>query len=400
MEVIAPWDQVDLVLLPLPHDEAGDDEREPVDQHAVVEHLASRRLCAAVVDGERIGVVGAVVVRFAVRGPVVAAVDDDGSVHPGPRLTDVALGLAYRVGAVVHVDDDLVVDSGGRLLDDERVLAGVELSTRSRVVSAWRDDDLLLARMLAAEMAEHGDAHLADGWVVVAWEDGTSLPDLSVALRAGHHPVAQAVRSGDLRTVLVTPSAGADALEVTWAPRLDPVLDAPEGSAARVVLDELTVTVAGDDPDDWPPGVDPVLRPFLTDAQRGAGEDFFAAVARMLWLPTRLAERAESFDAEAPDGSARIGDGTARQLACQHVRTPAPETEAERRLRELPRRTVVRQVVSNLVLAVLFATLALTLDLRFAHWVLWAFAGFAAFNAVSTVWFWRPSQTPVRSADK
>lgn len=387
----APWDHVDLVLLPLTPDEPA----EPVSRAEVAEHLASRRLCAGTVDGERIGVVGAAVARIAVRDRRVAAVDPDGSLHPGPRLAEVVLGLAYRVGAVVHLDD-VVVDSAGRLLDDERVLAAVELSPRSRVVTAWRDDDLLLARMTAAELGEHGDAWLLDGWVVVAWDDGGAVPDVALPLPPRHHPVVQARRSGDLRSLLVRATPGADSLEVTWAPRLVRVLDVPPGSAADAELRELELTAAGDDPDDWPPGIAPEVRPFLREAQRGPGEEFLAVVARHLWVPALVAAQAEALGPAPSPTATRVGGSTAAQLAWEHVRTPAPETDAERRLRELPRRAVVVQVATSLVLAVVLAGLALTLDLVVAHVVLWAGAGFAVFNAASTVWFRRSPH----SADK
>ncbi len=388
-------DQCDLVLLPLPEEDGG----VAVDRDAVVEHLRSRRLCAAVVDGERIGVVGAVAVRFAVRDELVVAVDPDGAVHPGPALADVALGLAYRVGAAVHVAD-VVVDHLGRLLDDERVLAGVEVSPRSRVVSCWRDQDLLLARMMAAELGAHGDAHLVDGWVVVDWDDGDAVPDAPLPLPGRCHPVAHVSRAGDLRSVHLAVTPGADSLELTWVPRLARVLDVPAGSPADATLGALEVTVADDDADDWPSGLDPAVRPILREVQRGAGDGFLATAARHLWIPLVAAELAETLDPAARAGTAagtgaqpatRVGGGSARQLAWEHVRTPAPETDAERRLRAMPRRAVVVAVVSNLVFAAVLVALASSVDFRFLpEWLLWVAAALAAFNGLSTWWFRRP----------
>ncbi|WP_139983053.1 hypothetical protein [Nocardioides litoris] len=384
-------DDVDLVLLPLP----DADRDEPLRRDAVVEHLGSRRLCGATLGGERIGVLGAVVVRLALHDAQVLAVDPDGTVHPGPQLGEVVLGLAHRVGAVVQVAD-VVVDQHGDLLDEERVLAGVARSPRSTVVSAWRDDDLLLARMTAAELGAHASAWLVDGWAVVAWDDGASAPDAPLAFPARQHPVASVGRAGDLRSVQVAPAPGADVLEVTWAPPLTRVLDVPPGSAADAVLGALEGTVAHDDPDDWPAGFEPGLRPRLQEAQRGSGDDFLATVARLLWLPpvvAGLAEHGGTGVRGGPSLPVRIGDGTAHRLAWEHVRTPAPETEAERRLRAQPRRTIVRQVATNLLLAAAIVALVLSVDLRFVpEWLLWAMAAFAAFNAVSTWWFWRSGQ--------
>lgn len=307
----------------------------------LLEAVRARGAVAAYLPGEALATPDLVLLRVAVSPDGrVALARDGGAPEPGPAVEEFVPSLLDELKTVGFVPGDGPV--GPPWLPTEEIVAQAhQPDESSRVVYAYRSDDLLTASAFAKGLGVPLTVYREDGWVVAATphrpDKVLSAPPSRLT---GAYPFVVMDRRGQGRTLAYAQSPKKSALSFSaeWQPPLRPVTD--DGHPDALSLQQWLADPAlwerehaGDGPlpqRPRPDGMDPDQHALVERwmSERDDASGFFAEVGAAFGVPDVAARLAEAAPGEPdPPGGQQVAPGSTGALAVQSILEQDTEPE-------------------------------------------------------------------------